>query len=155
VKTTAVALNPADWKQIQWMNKDGLLVGSDYAGVVEETGNGYATGWKAGDRICGTAQGSDQLQPENGAFAEHIVVKADLQIPTPHTLNDEQAASLGGGVLTCALSLFHETGLGLDISKLEDEYAEARQEGEFVLVYGGSTGKIIFCPCGGSFRKRL
>lgn len=36
VKTVAVALNPTDWKHIDFMATKNALVGCDYAGIVEK-----------------------------------------------------------------------------------------------------------------------
>lgn len=39
VKTKAVALNPADWKSIDYVvTRPGPVVGCDYSGIVEEVG---------------------------------------------------------------------------------------------------------------------
>ena len=36
IKTVAVALNPTDWKHIDYMATKDALVGCDYSGIVEE-----------------------------------------------------------------------------------------------------------------------
>ena len=38
IRTQAVALNPSDWKHIDWRADKGAIVGIDYAGYVEEVG---------------------------------------------------------------------------------------------------------------------
>lgn len=61
VKTTAVAINPTDWKHVEAADKAGCVgiwVGCDYAGVVEEVGPGVSKDFKKGDRICGPVNGS-------------------------------------------------------------------------------------------------
>lgn len=60
VRTTAVALNPTDWKHIDHLLGDptGSRVGCDYAGVVVEVGNGVTEPFQPGDHIAGTAHGS-------------------------------------------------------------------------------------------------
>jgi NADPH:quinone reductase-like Zn-dependent oxidoreductase len=58
VKVKAVALNPTDWKHVEWGKADiGCRVGCDYAGVVEEVGD-KVTNFKKGDRITGWIHGS-------------------------------------------------------------------------------------------------
>lgn len=42
-----------------------------------------------------TTQDSDRVQLENGAFANYIVVKGDIQLKTPDNLSDEDAATIG------------------------------------------------------------
>lgn len=61
VKTTAVAINPTDWKHVDLADKAGCVgiwVGCDYAGIVEEVGSGVTKDFKKGDRICGPVNGS-------------------------------------------------------------------------------------------------
>ena len=131
VKVSAVALNPTDWKHIELLAPADALIGCDYAGVVEETGTGYNKNWKKGDRICGMCHGGDETQFENGAFAEHIVVKADLQMKIPEKMSDEEAATLGVGLMTVGQGLFQALKL-----PLPDQPAESP---ETILIYGGST----------------
>ena len=131
VKVCAVALNPTDWKRIDLVGSAGALSGCDYAGVVEETGSGYEKDWKKGDRICGMCHGCDQTQLENGAFAEHIVVKADVQMRVPDHLGDEEAATLGVGYITVGQGLFQAMKLPLP--------TEPAKVPETILIYGGST----------------
>lgn len=56
VKTKAVALNPTDWKNIDRANSPGAIAGCDYAGVIEEVGQGVSD-LKVGDRVAGFARG--------------------------------------------------------------------------------------------------
>ncbi|EXJ88567.1 hypothetical protein A1O1_05497 [Capronia coronata CBS 617.96] len=131
VDVKAVALNPTDWKHIDYINTKDCLVGCDFAGVVAETGTGYSKQWKVGDRICGFAHGGNSLQPEDGAFAERIAFKADVGIRIPDSLSFEEAASLGVGVITCGQGLFQKFGLNMP--------SHPTTEGDFVLIYGGSS----------------
>lgn len=58
VKVKAVGLNPTDWKSIDYRAVPGLNMrsGSDFAGIVEEVGNGV-TNFKKGDRVGGVVMG--------------------------------------------------------------------------------------------------
>ena len=61
VRTTAVGINPTDWKHVEGaetMGCVGCRVGCDYAGVVEIIGPRVTRAFKKGDRICGPANGS-------------------------------------------------------------------------------------------------
>jgi NADPH:quinone reductase-like Zn-dependent oxidoreductase len=131
VKVNAVALNPTDWKHIKGLNQEGLLVGCDFAGTVEKTGEGYNTKWSVGDRICGFVHGGNSLNKEDGAFAEHIMAGADLAFPIPNHWTDEQACTFPLGALTCGQGLFQELKLATP-----DKPANS---GEPILIYGGST----------------
>jgi NADPH:quinone reductase-like Zn-dependent oxidoreductase len=78
----------------------GSLTGADYAGVVVEVGPGVQRDFKPGDRVCGATRNGDPRQPENGVFAEYVVVKADIQLKIPASMGFDQAASLGVTTLT-------------------------------------------------------
>lgn len=106
VRTLAVALNPTDHKAIDGkMGGDdsslaGCRPGCDYVGVVEEVGPRVTKPFARGDRVAGVAHGCNLGVPEDGAFAEWIVVKGDLAILVPENVSDAEAATLGIGVTT-------------------------------------------------------
>ncbi|KAM4064108.1 zinc-binding dehydrogenase [Hirsutella rhossiliensis] len=132
VKTKAVALNPTDWKHIKSLVAEaGPVVGCDYAGVVEEVGPKVTKGFKPGDRVCGVVHGSNDVQPEDGAFAEYIVVKADVQIKVPAAMDINEAATLGVGITTVGQGLYQTLGLALPTAPIHKPV--------HVLIYGGST----------------
>lgn len=61
VKTTAVAVNPSDWKHIDFMwvgDPTGTRPGLDYAGMILDIGPGVDKDLKIGHRICGICNGS-------------------------------------------------------------------------------------------------
>lgn len=132
VKTVAVALNPTDWKHIDTLNVAGHLCGCDYAGIVQEVSeHGVNKKWKKGDRIAGMAHGGNSYEPEDGAFAEFIAVKADVGIRIPDNVSFEEAATLGVGVFTVGQGLYQSMQL-----ELPDAPAH---EAKPILIYGGST----------------
>ncbi|KAL5364836.1 chaperonin 10-like protein [Aspergillus floccosus] len=133
VKTVAVALNPTDWKHIDNLSCPGVVVGCDYAGVVHEVGPGVQKTFQKGDRVCGFVHGSNAVQPEDGAFAESIVARGDLQIRIPDHLSFQEAATLGLGVTTAAQGLYQSLGLALPTAPI------SQPSKRIVLVYGGST----------------
>lgn len=133
VDVKAIALNPTDWKHIDFLNTKDCLLGCDFAGVVAETGTGYSKSWAVGDHICGFASGGNMLCAEDGAFAERIAVKADIQMRIPDNMSFEDAATLGVGVITCGQGLFQQMQLNMPRN------ANASANGELVLIYGGST----------------
>jgi NADPH:quinone reductase-like Zn-dependent oxidoreductase len=101
VRPTAVALNPTDWKHVDFGQLTvGTRVGCDYAGIVEAVGPKVTKPFKKGDRVCGMVHGSNKVRPDGGAFAEYIIAKADVQIKIPDNLSDEEAATLGVGITT-------------------------------------------------------
>ena len=131
IKTAAIALNPTDWKHVDFMASPGALSGCDYAGVVEEIGTKVTKPFKKGDRVCGMCHGANALQLEDGAFAEYIVAKGDIQIMIPPAMSFEEAATLGVGIVTIGQSLYQSLQLPLPS-------APAKQAGP-LLIYGGST----------------
>ncbi|KAL4962423.1 zinc-binding alcohol dehydrogenase family protein [Aspergillus stella-maris] len=131
IKTVSVALNPTDWKHIEYIAPPGVLVGCDYAGVVEEVGPAVKKSFKKGDRVCGFVHGSNAVQPEDGAFAEYIVAKGDVQMRIPDNLTFEEASTLGVGIMTVGQSLYQSLKLALP--------TEPTKTPETILIYGGST----------------
>ncbi|KAJ8096550.1 chaperonin 10-like protein [Lipomyces tetrasporus] len=131
VQTVAVALNPTDWKEIDFLGSPGALVGCDYAGIVKAVGTAVTRAFKVGDRVCGFSHGSNTVQHEDGTFAEYIVVKGDLQIHIPDQLRFEDAATFGVGVITAGQGLYE--GLQLPFP------SEPSKEKIPILIYGGSS----------------
>ncbi|KAM0335027.1 hypothetical protein ACHAQA_000061 [Verticillium albo-atrum] len=131
VKTVSVALNPTDWMSIQKVAAPGSLIGCDYAGIVEEVGTGIKKSFKKGDRVYGFAHGGNSIQPEDGAFAEYILVKGDLVNIIPDNLSFQEAATLGVGLATVGQSLYQSLKLNLPTAP--------RSEPVPLLIYGGST----------------
>lgn len=163
VQTKAVALNPADWTDIDYVgptdisNKavsssqsryEGCVTGLDYAGIVVKVEPfGHATGeskprkFRPGDRVCGSSHGCNALNIEDGAFTDYIVVKANLQMHIPDHMGFEDAASLGVGVISAGMGLFHVGGQGIPCELLSEATANSRNDNDkgWILVYGGST----------------
>jgi NADPH:quinone reductase-like Zn-dependent oxidoreductase len=131
VEVKAVALNPTDWKHKYYLNTPGSLLGCDYAGVVAEVGTGYTKHWKKGDRICGFVHGGNKLQLEDGAFAEKIVVKADIQFKIPDSMSFEDASTLGVALVTVGQGFYQVMSL--------NSPTEPALSGEPILIYGGSS----------------
>lgn len=137
VKTVAVALNPADHKMGTAFPTPGAIIGMDFSGLVAEIHPDTQTGLRVGDRVCGQVHGSNPGDPSNGAFAEYTRARADLLLRVPPGLSMEQAATLGVGLMTNALSLWTEDALALESVPATPESPAARPFP--VLVYGGST----------------
>ena len=123
------------------MTSPGALVGCDYSGVVEEVGKNVIK-FQKGDRIAGFVHGSNHVQHEDGAFAEYIVAKADLQIRLPDYLSFEKAATFGVASMTVGQGLYQKMGLAWP--------SNPSTSGETILIYGGSGG---MGTCGIQFAK--
>ncbi|KAJ8117951.1 hypothetical protein OPT61_g969 [Boeremia exigua] len=122
IRTKAVALNPTDWKSIENSPSKGAIVGCDYAGIVEELGNGV-TGLEVGDRVAGFARGGKS--PINW-----IGVIADPSKVTRQTTPTD-AATLGVGITTVGQGLYQALGLPLPPAKVSEPTP--------ILIYGAST----------------
>jgi NADPH:quinone reductase-like Zn-dependent oxidoreductase len=131
VKNVSVGLNPTDWKHVAYLSPPGVLIGCDYAGVVEAVGKDVKKPFKKGDRVCGFVHGGNSVQPEDGAFAEYIVAKGDLQMKIPDNLSFQEAATLGVGIVTVGQGLYQSLKLALP--------TEPIKENTPILIYGGST----------------
>ncbi len=59
IRPVAVALNPHDWKAIDYLYVEGCVVGCDFSGVVEAISDDpVARSFNIGDRVIATAHGS-------------------------------------------------------------------------------------------------
>jgi putative PIG3 family NAD(P)H quinone oxidoreductase len=92
------------------------VIGLEVAGVIESVGDGVEQ-WKKGDRVCALLAG--------GGYAERVVVPAGQVIHIPRALTFVEAAAIPEAFITAYTNLFVEGGL---------------EEGERVLVHGGSSG---------------
>ncbi|KIW93585.1 uncharacterized protein Z519_06190 [Cladophialophora bantiana CBS 173.52] len=133
VKTVAVALNPTDWKHAAFgLAADGCLSGCDFSGIVEEVGPAVTKSFSKGDRIAGVSHGGNAVQPEDGAFAEYVVAKGDIQMKIPDSMGFEEAATLPLGTTTVMQGLYQKA---LKLNWPTDPVKEKT----YVLIYGGST----------------
>ncbi|KAI8837928.1 alcohol dehydrogenase class-3 [Chytriomyces cf. hyalinus JEL632] len=133
VNVAAVALNPTDWKHIDFLAPVGSTVGCDYAGTVLAVGPKVSKQFKVGDRVWGMTHGANAIQAEDGAFGQIIAAKGDVQQLTPQNLSNEEAATLGVGIFTVGQALYQSLGLPLPGKSTPEN------EGKTVLIYGGST----------------
>jgi NADPH:quinone reductase-like Zn-dependent oxidoreductase len=66
VETNAVALNPTDWKHVDFLADPGARVGCDYAGTVLDVGSKVTKDLKRGDRVAGFCHGANAVYHEDG-----------------------------------------------------------------------------------------
>lgn len=131
VRVIAVALNPVDWKSVDLSPTPGASWGCDFAGTVVSIGSSVKADLQIGDRVCGGTFGNNPDDPDNGAFSEYVVVPGDLVFKIPGHMSFEKAATLGIGLSTIGLALYHVFGLPLP--------TEPAREKKYVLVHGGGT----------------
>ncbi|MCP1649695.1 zinc-binding dehydrogenase [Pseudomonas nitroreducens] len=90
VANTAVALNPVDWKMIDWGRDDwqqGQVPGVDGVGIVMAVGD--EVNLRVGARVA-----YHQSLTRGGSFAEYALLRARAVYPVPDSLDDASAASL-------------------------------------------------------------
>ncbi|RYP39904.1 hypothetical protein DL767_002023 [Monosporascus sp. MG133] len=148
VKVNAVALNPADWKHIDYGAADtGCRIGFDYSGIVVDIGSNV-TKFKKGDRIAGAVHGGKRTDHALGAFAQYIIAKAAVQIHIPDELSDEEAATLGVGMSTVGLGLYKSLGLPLPDTPAQVPFpvlihAASTAAGILGIQYAKASGLIV------------
>ncbi|MFC3881412.1 zinc-binding dehydrogenase [Algoriphagus namhaensis] len=166
VKIKAAALNHRD----EWARKglypnlrDGVILGSDGAGIVKEAGDQVSKDWIGKEVIINPSinWGNDQKAqsadfeilgiPRDGTLAENVLVPADRLHEKPAHLNWEEAAALPLAGLTAFRALFYRaglikgqkvlvTGFGGGVAQFATQFAIAA-EGE-VYVSSSSPAKI-------------
>ncbi|KUJ08001.1 putative zinc-binding oxidoreductase ToxD [Mollisia scopiformis] len=137
VKTVAVALNPTDWQTLDERFRPGTthsLLGCDAAGVVVEVGSKVTKEFRKGDRVFGFSHGGNDLEPEDGCFAEYILMKGDISMHIPPNVSFEEAATLTCGFGTIGLGFYKHLGLPFPTLPVEK-----KSEGQAILIYGGSS----------------
>lgn len=133
VRTHAVGLNPCDFKMPLRFPTPGLWNGCDFSGTVAAVGSDV-TRFKIGDAVFGAVHGSDQRDPQSGAYAEYLKAEADYIFKTPPGMGHEAAAAMyGTGIATIAMAVY-SLGIAGDLG-----VADVGKASETVLVFGGSS----------------
>ncbi|KAL3423716.1 TOXD protein [Phlyctema vagabunda] len=131
IRVKAVALNPTDWKHVDFLTSAGARIGCDYSGIVEEVGSKVTNGLKKGDCVAGFAHGGNEVNHEDGSFGEYITARGDIQIKVPDNLSFEEAATLGVGITTVGQGLYQSLQLPWPTEPASKPFP--------LLIYGGST----------------
>ena len=82
------------------LSEPGLLVRCDYAGIVKQVGRRVQKGFAPVDRIFGVVHACNARAAEDGAFAQYVVAKGDIQWKIPGNLSFQEATTLVLGLLT-------------------------------------------------------
>jgi NADPH:quinone reductase-like Zn-dependent oxidoreductase len=126
IEVKAVSINPVDYKvkrgvaRLMSGSKFPRTFGSDFAGVVRETGPGV-TKFKPGDRVYGA---TPVIWGKPGALAQLLAVNQKFARDIPGSISFEEAASLPIAALT-ALNGLRRCGV---------------TKGKEVLINGGTGG---------------
>ena len=111
VKVLANALNPTDWKHLDYVGHVGSTVGSDFVGTVVEKAPDAGTSVQVGDRVAGCVHGG--WEEGVGAFADYVVTVPEAVVAVPEAMKTEEAAGLGVAGFTALFGLFQDKHLGL------------------------------------------
>ncbi|KAI4721981.1 putative alcohol dehydrogenase [Aureobasidium sp. EXF-10727] len=131
VKVAHVALNPVDGKSVDMSPTEGAVIGCDFAGTVV-VASSSRDDLVIGTLVFGCVFGNNPIRTDNGAFAEYVAVPARLVFRVPSGMPLQSAATLGLGLATVGLALFHGMHLpGKPWSPAEEAVP--------VLVSGGGT----------------
>lgn len=132
VKSSALAINPVDWKiqaSSYFITKYPNVLGSDVAGTVEAIGEGVQH-FKKGDHVAGFAAVIQSNNIDEGAFQQYCILRQHCTAKLPDNLTFEEGATLPMQVATAGVGIW----LKMDIPKPDQD----KQSGGF-LVWGGSS----------------
>lgn len=136
-KVRDVALNPADWKMIEFSATQNSVGGNDFAGEVVQVGQGVKR-FKEGDRIFGMMFGLNPSDKLSGAFCCYALATEDLSCKIPPFMTFEEASTLSVPVGTAGSALYQ----ALDLPMPSPD--QGSKTPFHVLVSGGAsaTGTI-------------
>ncbi|KNC52168.1 zinc-binding oxidoreductase CipB [Thecamonas trahens ATCC 50062] len=134
VAVDAAAVNPVDWKMVQYnflLSKlPAQVLGNDASGKVTAVGEGV-TNVKVGDEVYAYTPIADA----NGAFQEAVDTPWYTVFPKPEALSHADAATVPLAIFTAAVALFKQLpSLGADLA-----LAPGSGAGRPLLIWGGAS----------------
>jgi len=151
IKNVCGAINPVDWKQVQynfWIPSYPFVVGCDIAGTVEAVGEGV-TNLKKGDRVWAYLRLATDIK--YGAYQEYCISFADRVGKIPPNMSFEDAATLGLGTFTPGIALYYDVKIPIEGPPPTDTlliWAASSSVGSFGVQLAKYTGfKHILATC--------
>ncbi|PWN20700.1 GroES-like protein, partial [Microstroma glucosiphilum] len=140
VRNLTMGLNPVDWKSLAYrfgIERFPWVLGRDVCGVVESVGEAVEN-VKVGDRVWTC---SDSRDIRAGAYQAKSVHKAFTLGKIPDRISDDDAATIGTGLVTAAVALYwffgieraRETG-----AHVSPTLAPSRHT-RWLLIFGGGA----------------
>jgi len=131
VKVTAAAVNPVDWKILDYgfyITEFPTVLGSDGAGIIESVGP-EVTSFKKGDKIFfqGLYNKADYT-----TFQQYALADSEIISKIPDNISDDEASTIPLGSFTSVVGLFQKTNIALPESG-------PTANGKPVLILGGSS----------------
>jgi NADPH:quinone reductase-like Zn-dependent oxidoreductase len=100
VKTIAVAINPTDWKHIDWsIGPEGAVPGCEAVGPVVAVGKNVAN-VKIGQYVAGFISGANKYGGDVGAFSEYVAIKDKALYKFPHIKPSDAEGRVEPGPIT-------------------------------------------------------
>jgi len=146
VEVKAVSINPVDYKvkrgSVRFLSgsKFPRIYGSDFAGVVKETGS-QVTRFKAGDKVYGV---TPVIWGKPGALAQLLALDEKYALAFPDGMSFEEAASLPVAALTASNGL-RRCGVGKDTKVLIN--GGTGGVGHFAIQFARAKGAHITATC--------
>ncbi|SPO23691.1 uncharacterized protein UTRI_03781_B [Ustilago trichophora] len=158
VRNDAVGLNPVDWKSVSYnfgIPAFPWILGRDIAGTIIQPPVENQEGWKVGDRVWTCA---DSREITAGGYQRFSVHKKGTLAKIPDRVKDEEAATLGTGLITAAVALFAffklpfatiaskdvDEGLTERLEKVKLDDGEQEDGRDWILIYGGGAVTGIY-----------
>ena len=135
-----VALNQVDPKSIDLSPVIGATAGCDFSGKIVAIGSAVKPALSVGDGVCGAVFGNNSEAVGNGAYAEYVAAPGKLVYKIPSGMSYQTASTLGIGLSTIGLALYHKT---LTLPMPTAHTPEHGQSSKYVFVYGGGTASGI------------
>ncbi|CAE6520468.1 unnamed protein product [Rhizoctonia solani] len=131
VKVTAAAINPVDWKILDYglfIEKFPAVLGTDGAGIIEAVGPDV-THFKPGDKVF--FQGI-YARVDETTFQQKTIVETDIISKIPDNIDEDQASTIPVATLAALVGLFQKTGVDIPVNG-------PTVNGRGVLILGGSS----------------
>ncbi|KAF8597876.1 GroES-like protein [Ceratobasidium sp. AG-I] len=131
VKVTAAAVNPVDWKIVDYgifLTEFPAVLGLDGAGVIESVGP-EVTDFKKGDKILFQGRYSPV---DEAVFQQYALVDTEIVSKFSDNISDDEAATIPAGSITSLLGLFQQSGIPFPENG-------PTATGKSVLILGGSS----------------
>ncbi|PVH73556.1 GroES-like protein [Cadophora sp. DSE1049] len=144
VKVHTVALNPTDFKHVNVLSPQNVIIGCDYAGEVVSVGKEAQGGRKVGDRLAGLVHGG--MYHDRGSFAEYLKIDGDLAWKIPDGIHGEEAATarIPAKAPTILIYAASTSNAFPDIKLAVDCYSEGNSTGLCAKVLKAAAGgKVI------------
>ncbi|PKI82466.1 hypothetical protein MVES1_003434 [Malassezia vespertilionis] len=137
VKIHDVAVNPTDWKHLDFFGKANTILGSDFAGTIVAKAPDANTSLEIGTRVFSMTHGG--FYEGVGAYAQYLAVHPNGLCPLPKELSDETAAGLGIGTYTAIFGLFQKEHLALPKLDPNTKTLPPVDESKKILVWSGAS----------------